>query len=139
MPRIEVVDLFCGIGGLSYGLKSKGFNILAGYDLDGTCKYAYEHNNDAVFSYRDIKTVTSNSGVTGISYMNESQYPTYCYNDIHGFASPVYGCDVGTLSVALDPAFVGGSPYDYNLSDSSLCRINDEFGLELGRYGVTRK
>lgn len=59
LPRIEVVDLFCGIGGLSYGLKSKGFDILAGYDLDGTCKYAYEHNNDAVFSYQDIKTVTA--------------------------------------------------------------------------------
>lgn len=58
LPRIEVVDLFCGIGGLSHGLMSKGFNILAGYDLDGTCKYAYEHNNHAVFSYRDIKTVT---------------------------------------------------------------------------------
>ena len=33
--NIEVVDLFCGIGGLSYGLKSKGFKVLAGYDLDG--------------------------------------------------------------------------------------------------------
>lgn len=55
---IEVVDLFCGIGGLSYGLKSKGFKILAGYDLDETCKYAYEHNNDAQFLHKDIKTVT---------------------------------------------------------------------------------
>ena len=34
--NIEVVDLFCGIGGLSYGLKYKGFKVLAGYDLDGT-------------------------------------------------------------------------------------------------------
>lgn len=59
-PReIEVVDLFCGIGGLSYGLKTSGFRILAGYDLDGTCKYAYEHNNNASFQYRDIKSVTS--------------------------------------------------------------------------------
>lgn len=49
--KIEVVDLFCGIGGLSYGLKSKGFKILAGYDLDGTCKYAYEHNNNATSSF----------------------------------------------------------------------------------------
>ena len=55
---IEVVDLFCGIGGLSYGLKSKGFKILAGYDLDGTCKYAYEHNNEAQFLHKDIKSVT---------------------------------------------------------------------------------
>ena len=29
-PSIEVIDLFCGIGGLSFGMKSKGFNILEG-------------------------------------------------------------------------------------------------------------
>ena len=56
--NIEVVDLFCGIGGLSYGLKSKGFKVLAGYDLDGTCKYAYEHNNTAHFVHKDMRTVT---------------------------------------------------------------------------------
>ena len=58
LPKIEVVDLFCGIGGLSYGLKSKGFKILEGFDLDWTCKYAYETNNEAKFVYKDIKTVT---------------------------------------------------------------------------------
>lgn len=57
--NIEVVDLFCGIGGLSYGMKCKGFNIKAGYDLDESCKYAYEFNNDAIFNYQDIKTVTA--------------------------------------------------------------------------------
>lgn len=59
LPKIEVVDLFCGIGGLSYGMKSKGFRILAGFDLDKTCQYAYETNNGAKFFYRDIKTVTA--------------------------------------------------------------------------------
>lgn len=58
LPKIEVVDLFCGIGGLSYGMKSKGFKILAGFDIDWTCKYAYETNNEAKFVYKDIKTVT---------------------------------------------------------------------------------
>lgn len=58
LPSIEVIDLFCGIGGLSFGMKSKGFNILAGYDLDATCRYAYETNNDAKFIYKDIKTVS---------------------------------------------------------------------------------
>lgn len=58
-PKVEVVDLFCGIGGLSYGMKSKGFDILAGYDLDKTCQYAYETNNEAKFNYRDIKTVSA--------------------------------------------------------------------------------
>lgn len=58
LPKIEVVDLFCGIGGLSYGMKSKGFKILAGFDLDWTCQYAYETNNEARFVYKDIRRVT---------------------------------------------------------------------------------
>ena len=57
--KIEVIDLFCGIGGLSFGMKSKGFDILAGYDLDATCRYAYETNNEAKFIYKDIKTVSA--------------------------------------------------------------------------------
>ena len=56
-PSIEVVDLFCGIGGLSYGMKSKGLKILEGFDLDATCKYAYETNNGAHFVYKDIREV----------------------------------------------------------------------------------
>lgn len=58
LPSIEVVDLFCGVGGLSYGMKSKGFKILEGFDLDATCKYAYETNNEAKFVYKDIREVT---------------------------------------------------------------------------------
>ncbi len=59
LPRIEVVDLFCGIGGLSYGMKCRGFHIVAGYDLDWTCKFAYEANNDADFVYKDVREVTA--------------------------------------------------------------------------------
>lgn len=59
LPRIEVVDLFCGIGGLSYGMKSKGFHILAGYDIDWTCQFAYEKNNEAKFVHNDIRQVTA--------------------------------------------------------------------------------
>jgi len=29
---LDVLDLFCGIGGLSYGLHTEGFNIVAGVD-----------------------------------------------------------------------------------------------------------
>ncbi len=57
-PRFEVVDLFCGIGGLSYGMKTAGFHILAGYDLDWTCQYAYETNTGGKFNYRDVNTIT---------------------------------------------------------------------------------
>lgn len=56
--NIEVVDLFCGIGGLSYGLKRKGMKILAGYDLDWTCQYAYETNTGGVFYYKDVRNIS---------------------------------------------------------------------------------
>ena len=57
LPSIEVVDLFCGIGGLSYGMKSEGLKIKAGFDVDETCQYAYETNTEAKFIFKDIKAV----------------------------------------------------------------------------------
>ncbi len=56
--QIGVIDLFCGIGGLSYGLKQEGFDIIAGFDIDKTCEFAYTHNNDAKFFDTDITKVT---------------------------------------------------------------------------------
>ncbi len=55
----EVVDLFCGVGSLSHGLKRAGFNILAGYDIDARCKYAFETNNHARFFVHDIADLTA--------------------------------------------------------------------------------
>lgn len=56
--NIGVVDLFCGVGGLSHGLKQGGLDIIAGFDIDGTCEYAYTHNNEALFFDTDITKVT---------------------------------------------------------------------------------
>lgn len=53
----EVVDLFCGVGALSHGLKLAGFKIVAGYDTDSKCKYAFEKNNDAKFHARDVASL----------------------------------------------------------------------------------
>lgn len=58
-PRIEAVDLFCGIGGLSYGLKQAGVDVRAGYDLDATCAYAYCENIGAKFHFQDIATLSA--------------------------------------------------------------------------------
>lgn len=57
--NINTVDLFCGIGGLSYGLKKTGFNITAGIDLDKSCKFAYETNNNTPFIEADITKISS--------------------------------------------------------------------------------
>lgn len=56
--KIKVIDLFCGIGGLSYGFVRKGFNVVAGFDIDETCRYAFEANNRGRFFYQDVNTLT---------------------------------------------------------------------------------
>lgn len=58
LKNIGVIDLFCGVGGLSYGLKQAGLNVIAGFDIDKTCRFAYEHNNGAKFFDTDIKRVS---------------------------------------------------------------------------------
>jgi len=53
-PIISSVDLFCGVGGLTHGLKKSGITVRAGVDLDTSCKFAYEANNKAEFLGKDI-------------------------------------------------------------------------------------
>jgi len=56
----KVVDLFCGIGGLTYGLGQSGLKVIAGYDIDESCRFAYEANNrNSIFISDDIKKVKS--------------------------------------------------------------------------------
>jgi DNA (cytosine-5)-methyltransferase 1 len=71
--NIAVVDLFCGIGGLSYGFKSEGFDVLAGIDSDISCKYAYETNIEADFLATDIEGVTGKQ-VSAIFARRRSSY-----------------------------------------------------------------
>lgn len=59
MQPASVVDLFCGIGGLTRGFVKEGFDVAAGIDVDETCKYAYEKNNGAAFIKKDIERVTA--------------------------------------------------------------------------------
>lgn len=40
-----VVDIFCGIGGITHGFVLEDFKVVAGLDIDDSCRYAYEHNN----------------------------------------------------------------------------------------------
>lgn len=55
--NISAIDLFCGIGGLSFGLKKAGISVLAGLDLDESCRFAYEQNIQAEFIQEDISQV----------------------------------------------------------------------------------
>lgn len=54
----SIVDLFCGIGGLSHGFVLEGFDVSAGIDLNKDCQFAFEKNNNSRFFHRDISNVT---------------------------------------------------------------------------------
>ncbi len=56
--EISAIDLFCGVGGLSYGLKKAGISVLAGVDLDKTSEYAYTENIKTDFILKNIEEIT---------------------------------------------------------------------------------
>jgi DNA (cytosine-5)-methyltransferase 1 len=44
-PRISAIDVFCGAGGLTYGMRKAGIAVVAGIDLDPACRYPLTSNN----------------------------------------------------------------------------------------------
>jgi DNA (cytosine-5)-methyltransferase 1 len=59
MTDSSVIDLFCGVGGLTHGFILEGFNVIAGIDSDSSGKYAYEKNNNADFIQSDVSELPS--------------------------------------------------------------------------------
>jgi len=52
--KIEEMGLFCGVGELTRGVLNAGIKVIAGIDLDQTCKFAYESNNNTRFIHADV-------------------------------------------------------------------------------------
>lgn len=59
MELIEAVDLFCGAGGLTCGLRRAGIGVRVGVDLDPACKFAYEKNNATPFLLASVEELSS--------------------------------------------------------------------------------
>ena len=57
--RPVAVDLFCGAGGLSYGMQKAGIMIGGGIDIDSACKHPFEENVKADFYECDVSNLTS--------------------------------------------------------------------------------
>lgn len=55
---INAVDLFCGAGGLTYGLAGSGIAVHAGVDTDESCIHAYESNNQAKFINQSVADIS---------------------------------------------------------------------------------
>lgn len=55
VSSIVAVDLFCGAGGLTYGLESAGIAVTEGVDVDPQCQHPYEANTSAQFVLRNAR------------------------------------------------------------------------------------
>ena len=56
---VDAVDLFCGGGGLTCGLRQAGIDVRMGIDYDDRCRYAYEHNNAATFLPKSVTDISA--------------------------------------------------------------------------------
>lgn len=43
--NLKAIDFFCSIGGMTYGFRKAKINVIAGIDIDPSCKTTYEYNN----------------------------------------------------------------------------------------------
>lgn len=68
---IQAVDLFCGAGGLSCGLKQAGIGVVAGLDFDSKCKFPFTENIGAAFLGQDLASTPSESLA---AYFNSPRY-----------------------------------------------------------------
>jgi DNA (cytosine-5)-methyltransferase 1 len=93
--RVSAVDLFCGAGGLTRGLLDSGIKVVAGYDIDPACQYAYEANNKgASFHLQSVADLNSAD--------LEAHYPAGHVRVLVGcapcqpFSKYTQGCDTST-------------------------------------------
>lgn len=56
---MRAIDLFCGAGGLTLGLRRAGWNVVAGIDVDSQVEATYRSNNPGTrFVATDLRNVT---------------------------------------------------------------------------------
>ena len=58
---LKAIDFFCGGGGMTYGLRQSGIDVIAGVDFAEECKDTYEQNNPtSTFINSDIRELKEN-------------------------------------------------------------------------------
>jgi DNA (cytosine-5)-methyltransferase 1 len=59
MNKLRAVDFFCSGGGMSFGMQSSGIQVLAGIDIDESCRETYTNNiKGAEFIQADVFDLT---------------------------------------------------------------------------------
>jgi len=67
---IVAVDIFCGAGGVTYGLRSAGIRVLTGVDKQEDCRLTFTQNNPSVrFLAADVRRLSTNELFADVSTM----------------------------------------------------------------------
>ncbi len=85
----------------------------------------------------------STKAIYGINQTQSNATPTATFNDIFNYTYAFNGTSgTGTANIEVDPLFVGGTPYSYQLkkiadgnASDSPCLTAGEAGAQQGRYG----
>ena len=59
LRQIHAIDLFCGAGGLTHGLRRSGVNVALGVDSDPACEFSFTKNNTAEFLLKPVQKLTA--------------------------------------------------------------------------------
>lgn len=58
MSRIRAVDLFCGAGDLTRGLRAAGIDVRLGVDVDPACEYPFSFNNRTRYLRKSVQELS---------------------------------------------------------------------------------
>lgn len=73
--KFKAIDFFCGAGGLTYGLKTAGIQVLAGIDNNKACKATFEKNNrKTLFLEKDISKYSPTELMTDSKIKRKDDY-----------------------------------------------------------------
>ncbi len=90
-----------------------------------------------------ISYTGSTQAIYGINQTIALATPTVSFNDIFNYTFAFNGTNgTGTANIEVDPLFIGGIPFDYQLqtqaagyASDSPCLASGENGVQMGRYG----
>ena len=58
MSKLNVIDLFAGVGGLSLGFNKEGFNVIYANEFDNQIAYTYKKNHpQTIVNNKDINFI----------------------------------------------------------------------------------
>lgn len=159
MAKIEAIDLFCGVGGLTNGLLTAGVRVIAGIDVDKACRFPFETNHaGAQFIEQDVGSVTGEQlkavwspGVIRLlagcapcqpfsSYARGNGGNHAKWGMLEQFARLVEESEPDLVTMENVPGLQRQAPFQYFLKTLKQCGFHVAYGvLNAAEYGVPQQ